>query len=153
MQLTKLLENIAIDDAVSIAKEAIEKPDHWVKTLKDNQQLWWFISKLYATAGNEDIKQQFNDKVIHPSRFLKEQLEVVRIMKEIDETQLVAEQEWWNSTIKIIKTVEITKDKTMVVLGIPYKEDKWPIKYKYTLIYWVNDRIVKELVKKYDRFN
>lgn len=151
--MLKVLEKITLEKAVETIQWAVENPDNWVKTLKDNQWLWRHISKLFANKGNDDLKKEFTDKIINPSKVIKENNHLMYICEEIDTLQTVAYQEIWSqATIKIIKQTRIDRNKTAIVFWIPYKEDRMPIKFRNTSIYWVTDKVLAELVKKYDIF-
>lgn len=152
MNITKVLEKVKIEDSISIMKEAIQNPDKRVATLKDNQWLWRHIAKVYSQKWNDDVKKSFYDSILHPTKILKSNNDFNRIVSEIETQQVVIFQDMWDQYyIKILKQTQLVTWKTAIVLWIAYKEEqRWPIKYKHTLLYFVDQDTLKQLIKKYD---
>lgn len=150
--IPKLLESVSIDQAIEITKEAIANPDRRYKTLKDNQWLGWFIAKLYATQWYDDLKKEFKEKIIDPWNIIKKNKKLSYILNEIKTTEELALSEMgWGWYMKIINQYHLSSWSVAIILWIAYKEEtRWPIKYKHTLLYVVDEDILKEIVKNYD---
>lgn len=150
MTITKVLEKITEEKSIETVTGAINDPDLFTKTLKTNQRLWRGISKLFSQQWNDDLKKQFKDKVLEPSKVVKRNNYIKDMFLTIQQEEWFWKQELWDwFAMKILRQSKLSNGMIAVNVWIPYKED-YKIKFKHTCLFVLSEAELVMLLKEYD---